>query len=385
MPKKYPYLRERQTPKGPRFSARFSVNGEELEHPLDPTFTKEQAAIAAVQIRQDFLDGKIRKNIKLTFGEAAKRFLQDRWGYYPDPQDPNKLVWDKALSKGSKKTAQGYKSCINMLMPVFGDVRMADINKQVLHTYVQARRLHESPQGGFITNRTVRYDLQTLSAIFTFLVNTTDEFTANPLLGFDRSAIPLGPHRTRFLELDEMDTLLNASRQCVNEDMHDLILMSFLLGLRRNETYLCSRDHLERDRDGRYQFNLPASICKGKSGRAVPVPSEFEPTLKRLLDKPSCPSGGNYLFWSKRTKTHYVDLKDAWTATKQTAGIDDFRWHDLRHCFATHRLRRGMSIAYLSKIMGHSDISITMKYANHATQDLHDAISAVPIDIAVNY
>ena len=43
------------------------------------------------------------------------------------------------------------------------------------------------------------------------------------------------------------------------------------------------------------------------------------------------------------------------------------------------------SVEWLSMILGHSDISITMKYANHATMDLHDAISAVPIDIAVSY
>ena len=42
-------------------------------------------------------------------------------------------------------------------------------------------------------------------------------------------------------------------------------------------------------------------------------------------------------------------------------------------------------VEWLSMITGHSDISITMKYANHATMDLHDAISAVPIDIAVKY
>jgi len=41
-------------------------------------------------------------------------------------------------------------------------------------------------------------------------------------------------------------------------------------------------------------------------------------------------------------------------------------------------------VEWLSMIVGHSDISITMKYANHASKDLHDAINDVPIPIAIN-
>ena len=68
---------------------------------------------------------------------------------------------------------------------------------------------------------------------------------------------------------------------------------------------------------------------------------------------------------------------------KKTRGGENLTFHDLRHTYATHRLKRGMPLAYLSKIMGHADISQTMKYANHASKDLHDATSSAPIELDI--
>ena len=57
--------------------------------------------------------------------------------------------------------------------------------------------------------------------------------------------------------------------------------------------------------------------------------------------------------------------------------IADFVWHDLRHTFATRTLSKGMRIEYLSKILGHSKISTTERYAHVMPSDLHDAMQAV--------
>ena len=59
--------------------------------------------------------------------------------------------------------------------------------------------------------------------------------------------------------------------------------------------------------------------------------------------------------------------------------ITDFVWHDLRHTFATRMLFKGMRIEYLSKILGHSKISTTEKYAHVLPSDLHDAMQAVAL------
>ena len=59
--------------------------------------------------------------------------------------------------------------------------------------------------------------------------------------------------------------------------------------------------------------------------------------------------------------------------------IADFVWHDLRHTFTTRMLSKIMRIEYLSKILGHSKISTTEKYAHVLPSDLHDAMQAVAL------
>ncbi|OAN71128.1 integrase [Sulfitobacter sp. EhC04] len=56
------------------------------------------------------------------------------------------------------------------------------------------------------------------------------------------------------------------------------------------------------------------------------------------------------------------------------AGIDNFRFHDLRHTFATRMLRRTQNISLVSKMLGHKDIATTMRYAHVLTSDMRNAL-----------
>ncbi|MEP2781075.1 MAG: site-specific integrase [Pseudoruegeria sp.] len=56
------------------------------------------------------------------------------------------------------------------------------------------------------------------------------------------------------------------------------------------------------------------------------------------------------------------------------ADIDNFRFHDLRHTFATRMLRRTQNISLVSKMLGHKDIATTMRYAHVVTNDMRVAL-----------
>ena len=131
--------------------------------------------------------------------------------------------------------------CGRRILPAWRGINLLDVNNEVIHAYVQARRMETVKRKDgtetLVKGRTVRTDLQVLSCIFTHAKKTTSLIKYNPIIEYDKGDLKLN-ERTRFAELDEMQRLLAAARKCCNPDMHDIILMAFLMGLRQGELFL---------------------------------------------------------------------------------------------------------------------------------------------------
>ena len=67
-----------------------------------------------------------------------------------------------------------------------------------------------------------------------------------------------------------------------------------------------------------------------------------------------------------------LNIKKSFKAALKRAGIEDFRFHDLRHTFASHWVMRGGDLFKLQKILGHSSIEITLRYAHLAPHAFAD-------------
>ena len=72
-----------------------------------------------------------------------------------------------------------------------------------------------------------------------------------------------------------------------------------------------------------------------------------------------------------------INLQKSWRHIRAKAELDDVRIHDLRHTFASHAVMSGTSLAIVSKLLGHSQISTTMRYAHLADKELLEATNNV--------
>jgi integrase len=74
-----------------------------------------------------------------------------------------------------------------------------------------------------------------------------------------------------------------------------------------------------------------------------------------------------------------TNFEKRWRAATKAAGLIDFRFHDLRHTFASWARQSGADIADVKDALGHSDISMTMRYAHirpDAENTAFDKVSA---------
>ena len=104
--------------------------------------------------------------------------------------------------------------------------------------------------------------------------------------------------------------------------------------------------------------------------------------LASIPRREGCP----WAFANPKTGKPYVSFYISWNTARNKAGLADVRIHDLRHSFASFLVNAGRSLYEVQKILGHTQVKTTQRYAHLAQGTLIDAADevakAVPLLIA---
>jgi integrase len=104
-----------------------------------------------------------------------------------------------------------------------------------------------------------------------------------------------------------------------------------------------------------------------KSGKLVHIP--MNEILTKTLSAWKDQTGGvgdDLVFPSPKTGEMMNNCNSAWERLLQDADIKDFRWHDMRHDFASQLVMGRADLNTVRELMGHSDIKMTLRYAHLA-------------------
>ena len=81
----------------------------------------------------------------------------------------------------------------------------------------------------------------------------------------------------------------------------------------------------------------------------------------------------------RRAGEGLVDVKKAFTVACSEAGIEDFHFHDLRHTFATRLGDAGRNATTIARLLGHSNIQMSMRYTHASDDSLRSAVEHAQI------
>lgn len=107
---------------------------------------------------------------------------------------------------------------------------------------------------------------------------------------------------------------------------------------------------------------------EGHPTREVPMNRRAKDAIKRYLEtRPH--TSDDHLFVTKTGKPFLVrNIRDAVERNFRKAGIENAKINDLRHTFVAHHLKQGISIVFLSKVLGHKRLSSTERYLQYVKE-----------------
>lgn len=266
--------------------------------------------------------------------------------------------------KRSWKTDQSLLK--NHIAPNFGRLYMDQLCKQQIVDFI-TKHLQTHKPGSvnrviillrYIYNCAIRWEIPRV--------------TKNPTR--DIPLLEENNNRERFLTREETARLLGAIQKSPNRMLKYIIPMLILTGARKNEVI-----HARWD-----DFNLEQKIWRipmSKSGkpRYVPVSEGVEKLLATVPRFPSC----DLVFPNPNTLKPYVSFYYAWNTARCSAGLAEVRVHDLRHSFASFLVNAGRSLYEVQKILGHTQIKTTQRYAHLSQESLIAAANIVSLSVDI--
>lgn len=178
-----------------------------------------------------------------------------------------------------------------------------------------------------------------------------------------------GEGRMRFLTVQEADQIIRFFQSCGQVEIADLIAVALDTGMRLGELLAMTRTWIKPSGMAASYVELPAARTKTGRSRVIPLTTRASGILRSLCTER--PSG--CLF---NISVRAVEYR--WDMMRQTLGFGgDVVFHTLRHTFGSWLVQRGVPIEQIQKLMGHTTITMTLRYAKLNVGNLESAISVL--------
>ncbi len=321
-------------------------NGKRIQKSLETSDRKLAKAIEA-KVKTEIVEGTYFEKLigrNKTFKDMMDKFMEEH------------------APKVSYSMQKSYSSYLKHLMSFFKSGLITITPKEISKYKVLRKGEGAMPA---TTNR----ELAMLSKAFNLAVNEWEWLKDNPV-----SRVPKEKEnnkRDRWLTQDDECRLIKHCPAWLG----DIVVFALNTGLRQDELLSLQWSRVSFERKD-------VLIDKTKSGkpRAVPL-NQIAINILNQRSKAKIRTIKDLVFPTfNGTKILPSNLRRAFYEALRKAGIENFKFHDLRHTFATRLVQRETDIYMISKLLGHEDIRMTQRYSHHSPESLRVGVEILEVD-----
>ncbi len=181
--------------------------------------------------------------------------------------------------------------------------------------------------------------------------------------------------RERYLSGNELARLGETLRECEesreSQSTVNLIRLLLLTGCRLNEILTLKWEHVDLENNA---LHLPDSKTGERTVHIGAAALECLAGIERIDDNP-------WIITGQLSSSHLVSPGKPWRRIRARAGLDDVRIHDLRHTFASVAVSGGQGLPMIGKLLGHTQVQTTARYAHLAVEPVKRAADDVSTTI----
>ena len=271
----------------------------------------------------EILRGVFKRPVKISFGDFSQKYME--------------------YAKTNKRSWLRDEQMLKHLHGYFGTQRdLSGITPVDIEGYKLKRRAK-------VSGATVNRELALLKRMFNLAITWDFFFDLNPVRKvkffkeFNTGARIVSPE-------EEEKLIRNAA-----PFMQDLIQFGLNTGLRIGEIFSLRWSSVDMHKG-------ILNILAQKTGKTRVVPLNTE--ARRVLETWAMGKKNDFVFYNHETGKPFVDLKTGFALACRKAAITDVSWHTLRHTFASRLLDRGVDIVTVQQLLGHSTVTVTMRYTH---------------------
>jgi len=257
----------------------------------------------------------------------------------------------------AKSTVEKEASKMKLLVSAFGERKLTGITVRDIELYMQHRSKVVKP-------RTVNLEL----ALLRHMLNKAVDWgylKGNPAKRVKPFKEP--PGRIRYLRRDEYDRLLSVCQ--LTPGLYEIVLTALETGMRKGELQRLTWDDVDFEKR-----IITVKQSKNNETRHIQISKGLLPVLKGLLlERPH----SHYVFSTPDGNKPCGNWRRAFETACRRADVANFRFHDLRHTFASYLGMSGCNAFEIKALTGHKTLAMAARYTHISDVQLRTAVNKI--------